>query len=129
MSVPSRSRKTAGDCSLVAIEAGDQFVARYGCGPELADNDCTRVVRNLCGLACGSIATQRKREECDRGVAGTGDVEDLPCLRRNVQRVVRFEQHHALLAKCDEEELRAPFLEQDAPDFAQRLVIARRINW
>src|SRR3954447_15062753 len=109
MSVPSRSRKTAGDRSLVAIEAGDQFVARDGCGAELTDNNRAGVVRDLCGLASGSIATQREGEESNRGVARTRDVEDLPRLRRNVQCIVTFEQHHALFAERDEEELRAPF--------------------
>src|SRR6059058_5267090 len=99
MSVPSRSRKTAGDCSLVAIETGDQFVARYGCGPELTDNHCARVVRDLSGLACGSVATQREREECDRSVARPGHIEHLPRLSRNVQCIVAFEQHHPLFAK------------------------------
>src|SRR3954447_26496644 len=103
MSVPSRSRKTAGDRSLVAIESGDQFVARDGCGAELAHNNGAGVVRDLSRLASGSIATQREGEEGNRRVAGTGDVEDLPRFGRNVQCVVAFEQHHALFAERDEE--------------------------
>src|SRR4051794_7811703 len=89
MIVPSRSRKTARDD--LGIEAGDQFVGRNGRGAELADNHRAGVIRNLGGLARRRLATKREGEERNRRIAGAGNIEDLPRLCRDVQRIVGFE--------------------------------------
>src|SRR5882762_5102106 len=111
MIVPSRSRKTAGHFSLgaIALETGDQFVARHGGGAEFADDDGAGVVGNFRRFQGRRAADQCEREEGDRRIACTGNVEDLTSFGRNMMRwSVLLKEHHAMFAECDENALCAP---------------------
>src|SRR6266480_184741 len=115
MMVPSRSRKTAGDFALVEVmfEAGDQFVARNSCGAQFSDDHGAGMVGNLRRFKRRRVAYQREGEHRDGGIACTGNIENIPGLRRDVMwSFPFFEKHHPVLAKGDQKILHAPFLEQ-----------------
>ena len=87
MSVPSRSRKTAGRVSsgeTVILEAGDELLVRDGGGAEFADDNGAGVVGDFRGLSGRGLAAKREGKEGNGRVARPGDIEDLSCLRRNV---------------------------------------------
>src|SRR2546430_17701487 len=118
MMVPSRSMKTARDFALVEViyETRYQFVARDSCRSQFTNHHGAGVIGDLRGFEGGRVAHQSEREHRDCGVAGTGHIENISRLRRNVVRsFALFEKHHTMFAERDEEILRAPFLEQVFP--------------
>src|SRR4051794_20830206 len=114
MSVPSRSRKTAGQLSLlepVIFETGAEFLRGHRRRPKFADDDRAGVVRDFGSLSRGRVTTERKGEEGNRRVARAGHVENLLSFRRDVMRLFStLKQHHSLFAEGDEKKLRLPFL-------------------
>ena len=117
MMVPSRSRKTAGDSASVMFavlsETGDKFVACHGRCSKFADDDCAGVVGNFRRFNRSRSADERKSKERDGGVAGAGNIENLPRFGRDVvRRLVLLKKHHAVFAERDEEIFCVPFLKQ-----------------
>src|SRR5262245_41884142 len=117
MIVPSRSIKTAGDgASLIfAVRSttGDEFISRHSRGSKFAYDYSTRVISNFRRFDRSRAADQPKREERNRGVACTRDIENLASLCADVvRRVVLLKKHHPVFAKCDQDILSLPFLKK-----------------
>src|SRR3954469_7503611 len=114
MSVPSRSRKTAGQLSLdepVIFKTGEQFGRRHRCRAEFADNDSAGVIGEVRGLDSRGVADKSEGEQSDCGIARARDVKDLARFCRNMVRLLApLEKHHALLAQRDQQKLALPFL-------------------
>src|SRR5260370_39758184 len=108
MMVPSRSTKTAVDSALVIFavlsETGDKLIACHGRCSKFADHNCASVVGNFRRFNRGRSADESKGKERNGSVPGAGDIEDLPCLSRDVmRRLVRLKKHHPVLAEGDED--------------------------
>src|SRR5216117_1600377 len=90
MMVPSRSIKTAGDSALgifgVLAETGDKFISCHGRCSKFADHNCASVIGNLRRFNGSRSADESKGKERNGCVAGARDIEDLPCLGRDVMR-------------------------------------------
>src|SRR5213594_2903514 len=107
MMVPSRSKKTAGDSSLVIFavlsETGDKFVSCHGRCSKFTDYNCAPVVGDFRRINRSRSADESKGKERYSRIAGAGDIEDLPCLRRDVmRRLVLPKKHHPVFAERDE---------------------------
>src|SRR5262249_15789564 len=103
MIVPSRSIKMAGDgasCILAVLsKTGDKFISRHSRRSKFADDYRASVIGNLCGLNRSRAADEPKREQRNRRVARTRDVENLTGLRADVVRgAVLSEKHHSVFA-------------------------------
>src|SRR5947207_14275541 len=113
MSVPSRSRKMAGEVSLggpVILKARRQFFARDRRRTHFADYDRARVIGDIGCFDCRRVATKRKSKQRDGSVAGAGNVEHLSRFCRDMMRLFpTLEKHHTVLAESDKEQLRLPF--------------------
>src|SRR5262245_57548553 len=124
MMVPSRSRKTAGASvsagRSVIVKTGPQFISRYCRGAKFADYDRTAVIGNFRCLPWRSVAAQGEREECNRRIAGSRNIEHLPSFRRNVVRLFTLlKKHHPLFTERDQQELGVPFVEQSQARFQE----------
>src|SRR4051794_20939299 len=108
MSVPSRSRKTAGQLSLgepVIFEAGGQFRRRNRRGAELGHDHGAGVIGDLRSFDGGRVAAKSESEQGNRSVACPGDVEHLTRFRWNMKRLsASLKKHHALFSERDEKQ-------------------------
>src|SRR6516162_514533 len=114
MIVPSRSINTAGNSAsrifAVRSKTGDKFVSRHSCRSKFAHHYSAPVVGNLRRFNRSRAADEPKREERNRGVACTGDIENLTSLRTDVvRRVVLLKKHHPVFAQRDQNILSLPF--------------------
>src|SRR4029453_5889459 len=117
MMVPSRSIKTAGDSTSRIFpflsKAGDEFISRHSCRSKFAHDNSATVIGNLGCFNGRRAADEPKREERNRGVACTRDIENLTSLRANVVRcIVLLKKHHPVFAQRDQDMLRFPFLKK-----------------
>src|SRR5215470_12617497 len=115
--VPSRSIKTAGDSAsyifAVLSKTRDEFISRHGCRSKFAHDYSTPVIGNLRRFKRSGAADKPEREECNRGVACTRDIENLTRLSANVVRCfVLLKKHHAVFAQRDQDILSFPFLKK-----------------
>src|SRR4029453_6456456 len=99
MIVPSRSIKTAGDSTspifVVLSKTGDQFISRHSRRSKFAYDYGAPVVGNLRRFNRSRAADESKREEGNRGVACTRDIEYLTSLRTDVvRRFALLKKHH-----------------------------------
>src|SRR6478752_5411209 len=117
MIVPSRSIKTADDSASlifpVLSKTGDKFISRHSRRSKFAHDYCASVVGNLSRFNWSRTADQPKREERNRGIARTRDIENLTSLRADVvRRFVLPEKHHSVFAQGDQDILSFPFLKK-----------------
>src|SRR5215211_2871999 len=117
MMVPSRSMKTADDSASrivpVLSKTGDEFISRHGRGSKFAHDYRASVVGDLRCFNRSRAADESKREERNRGVARTRDIENLTSLRSDVvRRFVLAEKHHSVFAQRDQDILSFPFLKK-----------------
>src|SRR6266498_3830066 len=134
MMVPSRSTKTAGDSALVIFavlsETGDKLIACHGRCSKLADHNSASVVGNFRRFNRSRSADQSKGKERNGSVAGAGDIENLPCLRRDVmRRLVLLKKHHPVFAEGDEDVFCFPFLKQRFTGAPQIGIFRRSLVW
>src|SRR5438105_14275769 len=105
MSVPSRSRKMAGEVSLgspVILKARHQFFARDRRRSHFAEYDRARVIGDLGGFDCRPVAAKRKGKQRDGSIAGAGTVEHLSGFCPDLMTLFRgLEKHHPVLAEDD----------------------------
>src|SRR5205085_765029 len=103
MSVPSRSRNTAGQLSLgelVIFETGAEFVRCDSRCSQFANDDGTGMVRDLGRFHWRRLGGKRESEERNRSIARAGNIEHLPRFCRDVMRLpVSLKKHHALFAQ------------------------------
>src|SRR5437764_13831003 len=102
MIVPSRSIKTADDSASrifpVLSKTGDEFISGHSRRSKFAHDYSASVVGNLRCFYRSRAADEPKREERDRGVASTRDIENLTRLRTDiVRRVVLLDKHLSVL--------------------------------
>src|ERR1700730_2901848 len=129
MSVPSRSRNTAGSFASheVMFETCDQFVTRHSGSSELADDYGAAMVGNFSGFKRRGVANKREGEKRNSGIACSGDVKNVSGFRRDVMRwLVSLEKHHSMFAKRDQNAFRVPFFERRLPSPGQIDVILWR---
>src|SRR5919106_1686468 len=117
MTVPSRSRKTAGDTSshifVFLSKARDEFISRHSRRSKFAHDNSASVIGNLRRFNRSRAADEPKREERNRSIARTRDIENLSSLRADVVRgVVLLKKHHSVFAERDQDILSLPFLEK-----------------
>src|SRR6476659_9862911 len=117
MIVPSRSIKTADDSASlifpVLSKTGDEFISRHSRGSKFAHDYCASMVGNLSRFNRSRAADEPKREEGNRGVARTRDIENLTSLRADVVRCfVLAEKHHSVFAQRDQDILSFPFFKK-----------------
>src|SRR6266568_2978348 len=117
MIVPSRSIKTADDSASrifpVLSKTGDEFISRHSRRSKFAHDYSASVVGNLRRFNRSRAADKPKREERDRGVARTRDIENLTSLRADiVRRFVLSKKHHSVFAQRDQDILSLPFLKK-----------------
>src|SRR5437879_9579372 len=134
MMVPSRSTKTAGDSALVIFavlsETGDKFVSCHRRCSKFTDYNCAPVVGDFRRFNRSRSADESKGKERDSRVAGAGDIENLPCLRRNVmRRLVLLKEHHPVFTKRYEDIFCFPFLKQRFTGALQIGVFDRGFVW
>src|SRR5690242_7259234 len=103
MMVPSRSTKTAGDSasvmSAILSKAGHEFVSCQGRCSQFTDDDGASVVGDFRRFNRSRSTDESKRKERNSGVAGAGDIENLPCLSWDVmRRLVVLKEHHPVFA-------------------------------
>src|SRR3989442_13077388 len=115
--VPSRSTKTAVDSVsfifAVLSETGDKLIACHGRCSKLADHNCAPVVGDFRRFNRSRSADESKGKERNGRVSGAGDIENLPCLRRNVmRRLVLLEEHHPVFTKRYEDIFCLPCVKQ-----------------
>src|SRR6185312_5809637 len=89
--------------SCVVGEAREELFAMHDRGPELADDDARRVVRDPHGRAQVGARGHHEREKADHGVARAAHVVDLAGARGLVPALARGEERHALLAPRHDE--------------------------
>src|SRR4030095_1045258 len=95
MTVPSRSKKTAGLFASPIFETFSQFRRRNRCRPELAHNNRAGVIGNFGCFERSGAAAERQRKQSDRGVARARNIEYLTGLCRNLMRfLIALEKHH-----------------------------------
>src|SRR4029077_13158540 len=121
MIVPSRSIKTADDSASrifpVLSKTGDEFISRHSRRSKFAHDYSTTVVGNLRRFNRSRAADEPEREERNRGVARTRDIENLTSLRADVvRRFVLPEKHHSVFAQGDQDILGFPFLKKRFTD-------------
>ena len=117
MIVPSRSIKTADDSAsrifAVLSKTGDEFISRHSRRSKFAHDYCASVVGNLRRFNRSRAADEPKREERNRGVACTRDIENLASLCADVvRRFVLLKKHHPVFAQRDQDMLSFPFLKK-----------------
>src|SRR6476646_1842732 len=117
MIVPSRSIKTADDRAsgifAVLSKTGDEFISRHSRRSKFAHHYSTTVIGNLRRFNRSRPADEPKREERNRGVARTRDIENLTSLRADVvRRFVLPEKHHSVFAQRDQDILSFPFFKK-----------------
>src|SRR5437773_55777 len=117
MIVPSRSMKTADDSAsrtfAVLSKSGDEFISRHSRRSKFAHDDSASVVGNLGRFNRSRAADQTKREERNRGIACTRDIENLASLRADVVRCfVLLKKHHPVFAQRGQDILSLPFLKK-----------------
>src|SRR6266404_8092503 len=117
MIVPSRSIKTADDSAScifpILSKTDDEFILRYSRRSKFAHDYGASVVGNLRRFNRSRAADEPKREERNRGVARTRDIENLTSLRANiVRRFVLPEKHHSVFAQRDQDIVSLPFLKK-----------------
>src|SRR5512132_695977 len=117
MIVPSRSIKTADDSASrifpVLSKTGDELISRHGRRSKFAHDYSAPVVGNLLRFNRSRAADEPKREERNRGVARTRDIENLTSLRADVmRRFVLSEKHHSMFAERDQDILSFPFFKK-----------------
>src|SRR5215208_933044 len=107
MTVPSRSIKTADDSASrifsILSKTGDEFISRHSRRSQLAHDYSASVVGNLRRFNRSRAADEPEREERNRRVARTRDIENLTSLRADI--VCRFilpEKHHAVFPQRDQ---------------------------
>src|SRR5438874_9579049 len=103
MIVPSRSIKTADDIAShifpILSKTGDEFISRHSRRSKFAHDYSASMVGNLRRFNRSRAADEPKREECNRGVACTRDIENLTSLRADVvRRFVLLNKHHSFFA-------------------------------
>src|ERR1051326_3112307 len=108
MMVPSRWINTAGHSASVMFaglaETGHEFVSCHRCCSKFADDNRAALVGNFGRFNRSRSAREYERKECNCRVASAGDVETLPCLRRDImRRLVLLKEHHPVLAQSDED--------------------------
>src|SRR6476469_7318875 len=118
MIVPSRSIKTADDSASlifpVLSQTGDEFISRHSRRSKFAHDYCASMVGNLSRFNRSRAADEPKREERNRGIARTRDIENLTSLRADVvRRFVLPEKHHSVFAQGDQDVLSLPFLKEE----------------
>ena len=78
--------------------------------------------------SCSADESQGK--ERNSGVAGAGDIENLPCLSWDVmRRLVVLKQHHAVFAEGDEDIFCFPFLKKRFTRASQIGILRRSFVW
>src|SRR5512133_317891 len=117
MIVPSRSIKTAEDSASRIFPAlsktGDEFISRHSRRSKFAHDYSASVVGNLRRRNRSRAADEPKRDERNRGVARTRDIENLTSLRADVVRgFILSEKHHSMFAQRDQDILSFPFLKK-----------------
>src|SRR6478736_2597134 len=117
MIVPSRSIKMADDRAsgifAVLSKTGDEFISRHSRRSKFAHDYCASMVGNLSRFNWSRAADQPKREERNRGVARTRDIENLTSLRADVvRRFVLPEKHHSVFTQRNQDILSFPFLKK-----------------
>src|SRR5260370_20973113 len=117
MIVPSRSIKTADDRAsgifAVLSKTGDEFISRHSRRSKFAHDYSASMVGNLRRFNRSRTADEPKREERNRSVARTRDVENLTSRRADVVRCfVLPEKHHSVFAQRDQDVLSFPFLKK-----------------
>src|SRR2546423_3089157 len=117
MIVPSRSIKPADDSAScifpVLSKTGDEFISRHSRRSKFAHDYSASVVGNLRRFNRSRAAHEPKREERNRGVARTRDIENLTSLRADiVRRFVLPKKHHSVFAQRDQDILSFPFLKK-----------------
>src|SRR6476660_9090134 len=117
MIVPSRSIKTADDSAsgifAVLSKTGDEFISRHSRRSKFAHDYSACMVSDLSRFNRSRAANEPKREERNRGVARTRDIENLTSLRADVvRRFVLPKKHHSVFAQRDQDILSFPFLKK-----------------
>src|SRR5215211_791928 len=117
MIVPSRSINTADDSASrifpVLSETGDDFLSSHSRRSKFAHDYSASVVCNVRRFNRSRAADESKREERNRGVPRTRDIENLTSLRADVvRRFVLAEKHHSVFAQRDQDMLSFPFLKK-----------------
>src|SRR6266850_1224414 len=117
MIVPSRSIKTADDSASrifpVLSKTGDEFISCHSRRSKFAHDYGASVVGNLRRFNRSRAADKPKREERNRGVARTRDIENLTSLGADVvRRFVLPEKHHSVFAERDQDILSFPFFKK-----------------
>src|SRR6478672_13967448 len=100
MIVPSRSIKTAADSAsgifVVLSKTADEFISRHRRRSKFAHDYCAPVIGNIRRFNRSRAADEPKREERNRSVACTRDIENLTSPRADVVRCfVLPEEHHS----------------------------------
>src|SRR4029077_729884 len=113
MIVPSRSIKTADDRASGIFadlsKTGDEFIPRHSRRSKFAHDYSASVVGNLRRFNRSRPADEPKREERNRSVARTRDIENLTSPRADVVRFfVLPEKHHSVSAHSDQDILTFP---------------------
>src|ERR1700746_2097251 len=134
MMVPSRSTKTAGDSAsgifAVLSETGHKFVACHSRCSKFAYDDCASMVGNFRRFNRSRSADESKGKERNGGVAGTGNIENLPCFGWNVmRRLIPLKKHHPVFAERDEEIFCLPFFEKRFTGETEIVVFRRGFVW
>ena len=90
-------------CSLFALEHLHEFFTADGVGAELGDDDAGGEVGHVGAVARREASGQGHGEDGDDGVAGTGNVEDFLCLRRDVDDFVLAHEREAFFGARDDD--------------------------
>ena len=107
-------------------EGCQKLVRGQGGGAEFANDDAAGVVGDFGGVLQLETGGESQSQQRDGGVTRAGNVIDLASTRMDVVRALAaLKEHHAVLAKGDEDAIHGPFFEKDAADFEQLGIFVR----